>query len=293
MRLPSRLTTLALAIALIGCTTTQFRENVEGVLKATGNYNERTRGFLDAGEGALGAVLPMSPEEERAFGGSVAVTSFKEQGAFLENDALQRYVTLVGMAVAARSSRPDLPFRFAVIDRPDVNAWAAPGGYVFITKGALQEMQDEAQLAGVLGHEIAHVTRSHMITMLRRGELQSAANSAVSAWRSDMKQLSSLVGGGVSILFEKGYDREMEYEADLLGMDYAAAAGYDPTGLKRFLEQLNRGAAASKGGGWLESTHPALTDRIDRLRAANQSTYAELENARQPERFRRMVAGLN
>ncbi|MBI1291898.1 M48 family metalloprotease [bacterium] len=283
-------TALAVLIPL-GCTTTELADATRVGLLATGNDSEKNLALVNAGEKMANAALPMSYEDERALGGSVAIASFEKYGSLLNNAEVQRYVTLVGLTVAAKTNRPDVPFRFAVVDSDDVNAWAAPGGYIFLTKGALVLMEDEAQLAGVLGHEIAHVCRYHMVTMLQRGRLLSAAAEGASAFGGDSARIASGVNGGLDVLFEKGYDRKMEYEADVVGMDYAAAAGYDPTGLRRYLTGLEK-TGSGKGGGWLESTHPDLVDRVTGLDTAYANGYQELGGAVQKERFAAMTKSL-
>jgi len=279
------------ALVPLGCTTQEIADTARVTLEATGNNDEKNMALVDAGEKALSALVPMSIDDERALGGSVAVASFEKYGNLHSNAELQLYVTKVGMTVAARTNRADLPFRFAVVDSDQVNAWAAPGGYIFVTSGAMALMEDESQLAGVLAHEIAHVTRYHMVTMLQRSNLISAARQGASAFGEDTARIASGVNGGLDVLFEKGYDRSMEYEADVVGMDFAAAAGYDASGLMRYLKNLEANGIG-KGGGWLESTHPELGDRITRLGTAFQATYAELGGAVQRERFAKYLAAL-
>lgn len=284
---------LCLAVYITGCTTTDLRNVTEGTLVLTGVEQERAARIADSGSRAAGAATGrMSFERERDIGGSIAVKSFTDQGALHPSEELQRYVATVGLAIVRQTPRAGMPFAFAVVDREDANAWAAPGGYVFVTSGALRRMDDEAQLAGVLAHEIAHVTREHMVRMLSRTQfLQGVTETVQAASGKDLSELNRAVENGVTILFERGLDRDMEFEADLVGLEYAALAGYDPHGLVDFLENLKAELAAqSAGAGWLGSTHPTLDARLMRLRAHIQNEIGDLGGARVPDRFQRIKA---
>lgn len=235
----------------------------------------------------LGGVAPISAESERAIGGGIAIKSFETQGSLHADEALQRYVASVGRSVARATPRSQDPFSFAVVDSDDVNAWSAPGGYIFITTGTLRQMEDESQLAGVLAHEIAHVTQGHMMTMIRRSETLTGLSQGVAALTdADVGKYSRAVDAGTDIVFNRGLDRNMEYEADLAGLDYAALTGYDPRGLPRFLEKL-RGSQQRQG--WLGSTHPALQDRLARMNQKLNIQLKGVEGATQKERFQAVV----
>ncbi len=158
----------------------------------------------------------------------------------VNDDALIKYVNMVGKSMSMFSGRPEVRFYFSVLDSKEINAFATPGGYIFITKGALMEMTNEAQLAGVLGHEIAHVTQRHVVRNLN---IQGGDDSAFSVF-------SGLIGGttatfrdileqaineAAKTLFEKGYKLREEMQADNQAILMAGAAGYDPMGLINFL----------------------------------------------------------
>lgn len=271
------------------CTASQLAQVTEVGMVAAGQDPEAARRAGQAAGQVAGSFAPMPFETERAIGGSIALQSLVQQGNLHPSEELQQYVSLVGRSVAEHSSRNGFPFAFAVVDREDVNAWAAPGGYVFVTAGLLKEMEDEAQLAGVLGHEIAHVTQAHMLTTIRRTQrLAGLADLSESALGEDMSTVRNAVNQGTDTLFNKGLDQNMEFEADLVGMEYAALTGYDPSGIARYLRAL-QARAGERGGGWLASTHPPLTRRIQRVEAALQTNFAGIEGAVQQDRYRETI----
>lgn len=173
-------------------------------------------------------------------------------------------VNRIGQAVAARSRTPSLPYRFRVIEQNEPNAFALPGGPVYVTEGLLRMVgNDDAQLAGVLGHEIAHITERHSIRQLERQNLIGAAIGILTEGRTG--QLAGILASLESL----SYSRDQERDADTKGARYARAASYDPMGLVRFLEQLAR---MERGGSTLSflRTHPGSEARADRLRGQLQ-----------------------
>jgi predicted Zn-dependent protease len=233
-------------------------------------------------------TLPVTYEEERALGGGVAVKAFETFGPYYDDPDLQRYVTMVGKAIGAVSDRPEIPYAFAVIDNETPNAFAGPGGYIFITVGSLRNMNSEAELAGILAHEIGHVCARHAIQTLQRGRiLQGLAEGGSIADPKNKKTYGEAVDAIDDVLFNRGLDQNFEYEADLLGVDYAARAGYYPWGEVDFLRNLQK--LQGVNGGWFQ-THPPLSERISRLSRhldGNYTDFRDLPQAR--ERFRQNV----
>jgi predicted Zn-dependent protease len=169
-------------------------------------------------------------------------------------------VSRIGQAVAAQSRAPDLPYRFRTIEQTQPNAFALPGGPVYVTAGLLQMVgNDDAQLAGVLGHEVAHITERHAVRQLERQNLMGLAISVLTEGTTE--QVARIVAGLESL----SYSRDQEREADSLGARYSRAAGFDPLGLVRFLDQL---AKLERGGATLPMlrSHPGSAARADRLR---------------------------
>lgn len=231
------------------------------------------------------AVVPVSTEQEIEIGRGIAATVAGHYGVSRDS-TLTEYVTLVGLTVAAVEPRPDIAYRFAVLDTDEVNAFAAPGGYIFVTRGALALMEDESMLAGVLAHEVGHVNTRDVIE-----EIQSKARTALgieeAADRVDITgeaYLQAAVQTGAGALF-MGLSREDELEADGYGARTAAAVGYDPNGLRRFVERLD--AASGEEVSLLSKTHPDAADRIEALsRVIASIPAAERGRVTAAERFR-------
>ena len=179
--------------------------------------------------------------------------------------ALRAYVDRVGKAVAARSERPKLPYQFFVLDQKEANAFAAPGGFVFVTSGALRLMTNEAQLAGVLGHEVAHIARKHSVQAIRKALIaQGVASAVLDPGSSQFLVIAANVAATVIL---KGFDRNAELEADSAGAAYALRTGYDPRALGGFLDTLAR--TSGEVPKWLlpVAGHPRSDDRRTRLDA--------------------------
>jgi predicted Zn-dependent protease len=182
--------------------------------------------------------------------------------------ALTKYVAAVGNTVAAASDRPDLRYYFAVLDTPDINALAAPGGFVFVSRGALALMPDEAALAGVLGHEIGHIALKHHKATIEaqrnKAMAMMAAQVGLSFVRGPASHFTGLMALGADAVAEgvlKGHSREEEMESDRVGFQYAARAGYDPAGLREFLAGL-KARSGDAGVAKFFSTHPGIDDRL-------------------------------
>ncbi len=192
----------------------------------------------------------------------------------LVNDArLQRYVNNVGRWLASQTERPGLPWRFGVLDAPQINAFAAPGGNVFITRGLLQQMHSEAELAGVLAHEIGHVIRKHHLKAIQKGAQTELAGEALSMAlkNSSSEARTKLVRFGTEI-YSRGLDKSDELEADRLGVVIAARGGYDAYGLPAVLQTLQAMNAQDSALALMFKTHPAPAERLDALSARMQPT---------------------
>lgn len=205
-----------------------------------------------------------SVEEEVRIGKQVA-GNLLGAAPLVRDEALQRYVNLVGNWVAQNSGRNDITWHFGVIDSETINAFAAPGGYVFVTKGLYRLLGNEAELAGVLGHEIAHVTQKHHLKLLKKSSLIGALGQAASNKAQGSDQVvQNLIGNGAEIL-ARGLDKEAEFEADRVGIVYAARAGYDPWGLPNVLQDMASLPTGDQRTGLLYKTHPHPADRLNAL----------------------------
>lgn len=182
------------------------------------------------------------------------------------NTSLQRYVNDVGRWLASRTERAGLPWRFAVLDAPQVNAFATPGGYIFVTGGLVARMHSEAELAGVLAHEIVHVLRKHHLKAIQKGALANVASNVVALALQDRNSelRNRLVSFGTE-LYVRGLDKSDELEADRLGVVIAARGGYDPWGLPVVLQTLQAINPEDSAVALMFKTHPAPTERLDAL----------------------------
>jgi len=198
----------------------------------------------------------------------------------LVNDpALQSYVNRVGRWVASSSERPDLKWTFGVIESNDVNAFAAPGGYVFLTHGLYRLLHDEAELAGVLGHEIGHVVRKHHLKVLQKSQAIGVGSDLLKKQIGDKKIAKTLIGSGAEIL-ARGLDKSAEFEADRIGVVLAARAGYDAFGLPAVLQEISAASADDSHVALLFKTHPHPDERLARLGEAMGARFDGLKDAK-------------
>lgn len=249
--------------------------------------------MVDTAKDVKAAVATPAEEEERGMGHDVAATLLGAS-PLLADRAVQQYVNRVGLWVALQGSRPTLPWRFAVIDNPNVNAFATPGGYVFITRGLLERMRSEAELAGALGHEIAHVEKRHHLNAMKKdarmrligragsAALERAGTESEAAAR--LSQVASIAKG----LYTRGLDKADEFEADRVGAILAARAGYDPYGLAQVLQTLDSVSPESSQFALLFKTHPKPADRLAQLDRALGARFEAL--GQRPDLAQRFLA---
>lgn len=206
-------------------------------------------------------ITLISEAQEIAMGRQADAEVRREMGLY-DNPELQRYVADIGYSLAQLSHRPNLPWQFAVVDHPAVNAFALPGGFIYITRGILPYLADEAELAGVLGHEIAHVTARHSVQQVTRAMLGQGAMIGLGVFVPATRPLGDFTSAGLGVLFMK-FGRDDEREADRVGLEYIAKGGWDPGGVPRVLETLARIGELSARGvpNWL-STHPEPAERV-------------------------------
>ena len=214
----------------------------------------------------------MSAAQEIAMGREADVEVRRQMGLY-EDDALQRYVEEIGLELAWRSHRPELPWSFAIVDSPAINAFAIPGGFIYLTRGIMPFLSDEADLAGVLGHEIGHVTARHTVRAYTRASGAQLGLLVGSIFSPAARAVGGLAETGLGVLFLR-YGRDAELQADRLGAEYAAISGWDPEGVRDMLSTLSRISEGSDRRGvpnWL-ATHPEAADRVERV----GSTLSEL-----------------
>jgi predicted Zn-dependent protease len=212
----------------------------------------------------------MSEEQEIQTGRELDAEVRRDMGIY-QDEQLQKYIEDIGMRLARESQRPNLPWHFTIIDSPAVNAFALPGGYIYITRGILPYLDNEAQLAGVLGHEIGHVAARHSAQAYTRSAATSMGVLIGSIFVPGVRPFGQLAETGMSAVFLK-YSRENELQADSLGAGYAAAGGWDPAQVPVFLTTLARIDETSDRHGtpnWLQ-THPQPENRVERVQATVQ-----------------------
>jgi len=272
---------LSLLLSSMGCAGSQSGQSSQqtdliGGLGAALGMKQQKIDLLKKGVGVVQAMEPIGEEEEITLGEAVAVEAFSRFGGEYSNPAWTRYINLVGKTVAEVSDRPTLNYHFAILNSQEQNAFAAPGGYIFITVGLLKTLNNEAELAGVLAHEIAHVTQKHMLDAIRRGALMgSVSELTLTAMKQDPAMFSSVIDEMTDLLFTKGLDKDKEFEADVVGVEYAYRAGYNPEGLEDYLQTL------AKEEGHVESkfftTHPSTTLRISKIDTLLKE-YSDIKN---------------
>jgi predicted Zn-dependent protease len=211
------------------------------------------------------AVKEIDEPEEIAIGRDVA-SRLLGAAPLVADPGLQRYVNHVGRWLAAQTERPDLPWQFGVLDSPNVNAFAVPGGTIFITRGLLERMRNEAELAGVLGHEIVHVLRKHHLKAIQKGAQTALAGDALSMALRERGGAArdKLIAFGTE-MYGRGLDKGDELEADRVGVVIAARAGYDAYGLPSVLQTLQAMSAQDSALALMFKTHPAPAERLDAL----------------------------
>ncbi len=237
-----------------------------GSLGNLGGMINKAKTLQKVGDG----LRKIGEDEEIKLGGDLA-GMIMGAAPLVKDEAKQRYVNRLGLWLALHSERPAVPWKFGIIDSNDFNAFSMPGGYVLITRGLFDRMRNEAELAGVLAHEIAHVVRKHHIDALQKSMRDQALG--------DMQQYFNPVGGGIAgqftaaliaagkNLYTQGLNHNDEYEADRMGVVIAARSGYSPFGLVGVLQTLS-GEPVTKGYALHTKTHPAPVDRLGRLDAA-------------------------
>lgn len=228
-------------------------------LGRSGRREPTPQEMLSLGAKGLDVMDVNSPQRQDEIGQSVAV-AISNRYQLSNDQALNEYVNLVGLTVASVSPRSDINYAFGVLDTPSVGAYSAPGGYIFITTGALRLIQDEAELAGVLAHEVAHVAMDHGIEAVKAAKGADFVVSAAKTYDQNVRAYGRNVDVVVDTVLVKGYSRDQESRADTEAVKYLAAAGYDPNGLVRFLQNLQR--QPNSGGGQLMSTHPGTAQRV-------------------------------
>jgi len=228
-----------------------------------------------------------SEEEEIAIGREIA-GNLLGAAPLVKDPKLQKYVNNVGRWVASQSERPDLAWHFGVIESKDINAFAAPGGYIFVTRGLYRLLGNEAELAGVLAHEIGHVIRKHHLKILQQSQLVDLGGKLLGKQVGGDEKIRNLIGSGAEIV-SRSLDKNAEFEADRIAVVLAARAGYDAFGLPEVLQEIGHSAAGDSGSvALLFKTHPHPDERLTKLGDAVGSRLDGLKGLTLAGRFYRI-----
>jgi predicted Zn-dependent protease len=227
--------------------------------------------------------------------GQQAAQEVAQTIGFVDDPELQSYVANIGKRMAAKSERPNLPWEFHVVNDAAVNAFALPGGFIYVTRGLLGSMNSEAELATVMGHEIGHVTARHSAQQISKAQLATLGLGIGSIVSSDLAQFAGLASQGLQVLFLK-YGRDAENQADDLGFRYALSQNYDVREMANVFETLNRASQVGGEGGrlpeWL-STHPNPENRVKRTEERLDTLHTSLASAIvNREEYLRQIDGL-
>lgn len=240
---------------------------------------------------ALKPVLGgIGPEEEKMIGDAVALEVVGKYGGLVRDEAILQRVNLVGRSLARYSQRPELNWRFGVLNSDTVNAFSAPDGYVFITHALYALADNDDILAAILAHEIAHITGKHALNIIERDEAFGSAKRQVIQRSGEAReaaaqvqqvdgylgQMGLSIGKAARVIMESGFDSKTEYGADLTGRNLALTTGYAPGGLRTVLIRLQQTPAGNKK---IFSTHPPLAERLRHLPADPEISAGAAEKA--------------
>jgi predicted Zn-dependent protease len=237
-------------------------------------------------------IVLVSEAQEIELGRSTA-RQVKESLGHYEEPGLSSYVSELGLRLARGSERPHLPWEFHVLDSPVVNAFALPGGFIYLTRGILAHMNNEAALVGVLGHEIGHVTARHSVQQISRAQLAGLGLGVGLIFVPEVRPFGDLLETGLGLMFLK-FGRDDERQSDQLGVRYSRANGYDPREMAFFFDVLSRQGERSGGGipSWL-STHPDPEERKGRILELASATGPPVEPLVVAElEFKRRIEGM-
>ena len=215
-------------------------------------------------------IVLVSESQEIAMGAQ-SHQQVREEYGVVQSENLQRYLQTIGNKLAAVSHRPGLDWHFTVVDSPVVNAFAIPGGYIYLTRGILAYLNNEAELAGVVGHEIGHVTARHSVHQITRQQLTQIGLGVGGVLSPTFGQFGGLAESSLGLVFLR-FSRDDERQADRLGVEYSSRAAYDPREVSNFFEVLRRMSEADDREtipGWL-STHPDPPERVVATRQSAQ-----------------------
>jgi beta-barrel assembly-enhancing protease len=282
---PALLVKIVLLISL-GLLTTGF---------SLGDLTPERIGAITSTVKSIGkAARPLGDDEEYYVGRAVAARITSTYPLY-RNARLTEYINLIGQTIALHTDKPTTfgGYHFALLDSPEINAFACPGGMILITRGMLDSVKSEDELAAVLAHEIGHIIHRDGIAAIQSSRWTEAllvigSNAAKEFGPKDTAKLVSLFEGSIDDIFKtlvvNGYGRDQEKAADAAALGYLAAAGYDPQGLTGYLKRLEQAGKGSKGG--ILATHPGTEERLENV---SQAEVAAVDTSALPRRSKRFV----
>lgn len=265
---------IAVVLSLSGCQA--VKQGAADLIASTGKVSqEDAQAIVKTAEVLRSTFADITEEEEYYIGRATAALILGKYRPY-RNEALNAYVNTMGTALSYYSDRPETyaGYHFLVLDTDEVNAMAAPGGFIFVTRGLVKRCGDEEALAAILAHEIGHVAARHGLQSIKKSRLIDAFKviGGEASQRLDSEELTKLtgifegvLGDVVETLVERGYDRKFEYEADKLGLTFAVRTGYAPGGLAEFLVGMEERKPSGPAAGWFK-THPSPADRLARVK---------------------------
>lgn len=225
----------------------------------------------------------ISDRQEVAIGKQINNQLVSSEIRLYRNSAINRYINDIGQRLARESKRPDIPYTFQVVNDKSLNAFATMGGFVYVNAGLIAAADNEAELASVMSHEIAHIVARHSIQQMKQAAIAKGVASAAGLDRNTMVNI------GVDLALRRPNSRKDEFEADSLGLQTLESAGYAPSGMVSFMEKL------LKTGGSVPtflSTHPATGDRIQALKQAIDPARADAGNGLDTNAYKNQIRAL-
>jgi beta-barrel assembly-enhancing protease len=284
-------TVLAFGLALLStaCLTgcAEIQQAAENAARSSGN--ERLAKTIHGGGNLIGGLLPIGYEEEQTIGQAIALQVIARYGGVYDKPDLTRYVNLVGRSVALTCDRADIEYRIAILNHDSINAFAAPAGYIFVTRGLLKTIKSEAELAAVLGHEIGHVTQKHILDVIQRSkQIAGVAEAGLAYANKNPEAFKNVIDGAVKKLLDEGLDQGKELESDRLGVIFAARVGYDPTAYETFLNRLRTLKGDDRA---FFKTHPDFSNRLSAVRSTISEQKLKATGLLLADRFSRSSNG--
>ncbi|HUT52196.1 MAG TPA: M48 family metalloprotease [bacterium] len=264
---------------------------------------DKAKGLIETGKKVADASKPWTYPEERATGEVLAAQVASSFGGVWRGnksaDAWTAYVNKIGRGLVPYGNRPDIKYRFAILNSDDINAYSCPGGYIFVTRGLLKSLNNEAQLAGVLAHEIAHASERHIEKAIKNQKVMSAVleggvNFAQAQGKLDGNQATlakNLGNAGFDILTKTGLSQADEFEADKVGTETIYRMGYTAAGISSYMKRL-RDAEGTKGSQmkYILATHPSPDARVTKLKQLMDKQGMDVNRPNLADRYQAMVS---